>query len=167
MPSTDLTSAVVRADRRVGALARQRVGAVRGGPEVARLVADATAPAFQVLVGLLIVLPGSRITGLRALAAGGAAATIARVARESIDRPRPGARADGGFPSRHASTATAIALVVARDRPVIGGLALVTAAAGLAARVASADHDPLDIAAGAGLGAVVARVMRRRRRRRS
>ena len=52
-------------------------------------------------------------------------------------------------------------------RPVLGGLALITAAAGLAARVASADHDPLDIAAGAGLGAVVARVMRRRRRRRS
>ena len=57
--------------------------------------------------------------------------------------------------------------VVARDRPVLGGLALITAAAGLAARVASADHDPLDIAAGAGLGGVVARVMRRRRRRRS
>ena len=167
MASPDITSALIRADRRAGALARTRVGAMRGGPEVARLVADATAPAFQVLVGALIVLPGSRTTGLRALAAGGTAATIARLARETIDRPRPGARADGGFPSRHASTATAIALVVARDRPVLGGLALITAAAGLAARVASADHDPLDIAAGAGLGGVVARVMRRRRRRRS
>lgn len=167
MASPDITSAVIRVDRRVGVFARQRVGAVRGGPEVARLVADATAPAFQLLVGALIVLPGSRATGLRALAAGGTAATIARVARESIDRPRPGDRADGGFPSRHASTATAIALVVARDRPVLGGLALITAAAGLAARVASADHDPLDIAAGVGLGAVVARLTRRRRRRRS
>ena len=167
MPAPDLTSAVIRVDRRVGALARERVRALPGGPEVARVVADATAPAFHLLVGALIVLPGSRTTGLRALAAGGAAATIARVARESIDRPRPGDRADGGFPSRHASTATAIALVVARDRPLIGVLALITAAAGLAARVASADHEPLDIAAGAGLGAAVARVMRRRRRRRS
>jgi hypothetical protein len=85
MPSTDLTSAVVRADRRVGALARQRVGAVRGGPEVARLVADATAPAFQVLVGLLIVLPGSRITGLRALAADPEAVRQLRVRAGAVD----------------------------------------------------------------------------------
>ena len=92
MASPDITSALIRADRRAGALARTRVGAMRGGPEVARLVADATAPAFQVLVGALIVLPGSRTTGLRALAAGGTAATIARLARETIDRPRPGAR---------------------------------------------------------------------------
>lgn len=167
MAAPDITAAVIRADRRVGTLARQRVGAVRGGPEVARLLADATAPAFQAMVGALIVLPGSRATGLRALAAGGAAATLARLAREAIDRPRPGSRTGGGFPSRHASTATAIALVVARDRPVLGGLALITAAGGLAARVASADHDPLDIVAGAGLGAVVARITRRRRRRRS
>ena len=167
MPTPDVTSAVIRADRRVGALARDRVHAVPGGPEAARVIADATAPAFQLLVGALIVLPGSRVTGLRALAAGGAAATIARVARESIDRPRPGARTDGGFPSRHASSATAIALVVARDRPLLGAVALVTAAAGLAARVASADHEPLDIAAGAVLGTAVARLMRRRRRRRS
>lgn len=167
MPAPEIASAVVRVDRRMGAAARSRVARTPGGPEAARLLADATAPAFQLLVGALIVLPGSRATGLRALAAGGVAATVARVARETIDRPRPGTRDDGGFPSRHASTATAIALVVARDKPLLGALALMTAAVGLTARVASADHEPLDIAAGAGLGAVVARVMRRRRRRRS
>ncbi len=167
MPSQEIASTVLRVDRRVGRIARGRVARVPGGPEGARLLADATAPAFQLLVGALVVLPGSRATGLRALAVGGTAAMVARALREGIGRERPGARDDGGFPSRHATTATAIALVVARDRPVLGTAALLAAAAGLAARVASADHEPLDIVAGAALGATVARLMRRRRRRRS
>ncbi|MEI7793112.1 MAG: phosphatase PAP2 family protein [Thermoleophilia bacterium] len=167
MPSPEITAAVLRADRRIGAATRARVAGIEGGPEVARLVANATGPAFQLLVGALLVSPGSRATGLRALAAGGLAAGIARAARDGIGRPRPGSRNDGGFPSRHAASATAIALVIVRDKPLLGTLALVAAGAGLAARVASADHEPLDIAAGAGLGAVVARFTRRRRRRRT
>lgn len=167
MAAPEIASTVLRADRRAGDLARRRVAAVPGGPEAARLVADATAPAFQLLVGALIVLPGTRRTGLRALLAGGTAALIARVVRDGLGRPRPGARSEGGLPSRHAATATAIAMTVARDRPLLGAVTLVAAGAGLAARVASADHEPLDIAAGAGLGAAVARIMRRRRRRRS
>jgi len=60
-----------------------------------------------------------------------------------------------------------IALVVARERPLVGVAAHAAAAIGMAARVAAADHDPLDIVAGAGLGAAAGRLMRRRRRRRS
>ncbi|MFM8828800.1 MAG: phosphatase PAP2 family protein [Actinomycetota bacterium] len=79
-----------------------------------------------------------------------------------VRRPRN----EGGFPSRHAASSTAIALVVARQRPVLGAAAILGAVAGLAARVAAADHDPLDVVAGAGLGAAVARITRRRRWRR-
>ncbi len=167
MTSSEITTAVLRIDRHLGNAARARVRAVQGGPEVARFIADVTAPAFQLLVGMLVVVPESRRIGLRALAVGGVTAGIARVTRDGFARPRPGVRTDGGFPSRHAATATAIALTIARDKPLLGAVAMMTASAGLIARVASADHDPLDIVVGAGLGAVVGRIMRRRRPRRS
>ena len=139
------------------------VAGVPGGHEYARLTADIMAPAFQGLVLALVVLPGSRMLGVRAAVAGTVAGLAAKVARDAIDRPRPGPRGEGGFPSRHAASSTAIALVVARERPILGAAALAGAAAGLAARVAAADHDPLDVVAGAGLGAAVARITRRRR----
>jgi membrane-associated phospholipid phosphatase len=166
MSSPEMTSVILAADRRAGSAVRGRVAAVPGGHEYARLAADALAPAFQGLVLALIVLPGARAVGIRAGIAGATAGLMARIARDAIDRPRPGGRAEGGFPSRHAASSTAIALVIARDRPLLGTAALASAALGLTARVGAADHDPLDIAAGAGVGAAVARVMRRRRRRR-
>jgi membrane-associated phospholipid phosphatase len=166
MSSPEVTSAILAADRRTGALLRDRVASVPGGHEYARLAADVMAPAFQGLVLALIVLPGSRVLGVRAGAAGAMAGLLARVARDAIDRPRPGTRTEGGFPSRHAASATAITLVVAREKRVLGALAMALSSAGLVARVGAADHEPLDVAAGAGVGAVVARIMRRRRRRR-
>ena len=167
MSSPEIASAVLAADRRAGREVRDRVRALPAGHESARLAADAMAPAFQALVLSLLLLPGSRMLAVRAAAAGAAAGLVARVARDAIDRPRPGHRAEGGFPSRHAASSTAIASVVARERPVLGAVARLMAAMGMAARVAAADHDPLDVVAGAGLGAAVARVMRRRPRRRS
>jgi len=166
MSTPEMTSVILAADRRAGSAVRGRVAAVPGGHEYARLAADAMAPAFQGLVLALIVLPGARTVGIRAAIAGAAAGFVARVARDAIDRPRPGTRADGGFPSRHAASSTAIALVIARDKPLLGAAAVASAGVGLIARVGAADHDPLDIAAGAGVGATVARIMRRRRRRR-
>lgn len=167
MSSPEIASAVLAADRRAGREVRDRVRALPAGHESARLAADAMAPAFQALVLSLLLLPGSRLLAVRAAAAGAAAGLVARVARDAIDRPRPGGRTEGGFPSRHAASSTAIAMVVARQRPVLGAVARMMAVTGMAARVAAADHDPLDVVAGAGLGAAVARVMRRRGRRRS
>ncbi|MBU6363951.1 MAG: phosphatase PAP2 family protein [Acidobacteria bacterium] len=166
MSSPELTSAILAVDRRAGGQVRSIVASVPGGHEYARLTADIMAPAFQVLVVGLIVMPGSRMVGVRAALAGTAAGLGAKVARDAIDRPRPGPRGEGGFPSRHAASSTAIALSVARERPLLGAAALIGAVAGLAARVAAADHDPLDVVAGAGLGAAVARITRRRRWRR-
>jgi len=167
MPAPEATSVVLAADRRAGRMVRERVGAVPGGHETARLAADTMAPAFQLLALGLMLMPGSRLVGLRAAIAGAVAGLLARVARDAIGRPRPGDRDEGGFPSRHAASSAAITVVVLRERPVIGAAASVLGATGLVARVASADHEPLDIVAGAGLGAAVGRLMRRRRRRRS
>lgn len=167
MPAPEATSVVLAADRRAGRMVRARVDALPGGHETARLAADTMAPAFQLLALGLMLMPGSRLVGLRAAIAGAVAGFLARVARDAIGRPRPGDRDEGGFPSRHAASSAAITVVVMRERPVIGAAAAVMGATGLVARVASADHEPLDIVAGAGLGTAVGRLMRRRRRRRS
>lgn len=166
MPAPEATSVVLAADRRAGRMVRARVAAVPGGHETARLAADTLAPAFQLLALGLALMPGSRMVGLRAALAGALAGFLARVARDAIGRPRPGDRDEGGFPSRHAASSAAITVVIVRERPLIGAAASVLAATGLIARVAAADHEPLDIVAGAGLGAAVGRLTRRRRRRR-
>lgn len=166
MPAPEATSVILAADRRAGRMVRDRVGTVPGGHETARLAADGMAPAFQVLALVLMLIPGSRMLGVRATLAGALAGLLGRVARDAIDRPRPGDRQEGGFPSRHAASSAAITVVVLRERPVLGALAAIFGATGLVARVAAADHEPLDVVAGAGLGAAVGRLMRRRRRRR-
>jgi undecaprenyl-diphosphatase len=90
------------------------------------------------------------------LVAGAAAATTARLLRDGIGRERPGQRDDGGFPSRHAAAATAISLAAGARQPVLGlGLGIV-ALVGSVGRIASAEHEPADIIAGAALGALVA-----------
>lgn len=160
-----MTSAILAADRRAGIALRERVAAIPGGHEYARLAADTMAPAFQGLVLFLVLLPGARGLGLRAALAGAVAGTVARMARDSIDRPRPGTRREGGFPSRHAASSTAIAMVIAHDKPLLGAVAVASALLGLVARIGAADHEPLDVIAGAGVGAGVARIMRRRRQR--
>ena len=146
-------------DRRLGARIRAAVARVRGGPTVARALAGATSPVFQMAVGATLAARGTRLTGAQMLAAGAGGATVARVLRDAIARPRPGARDEGGFPSRHAAAATAIAGVALSRGHRWGAMLALGAAVGSLARIATADHEPADIAAGAVLGAMVALVV--------
>lgn len=130
-----------------------------GGSWTAAAVAAAMSPAFRGVVGLLIAFPRTRATGGRALVAAVAAAMAARVMRDALGRPRPGPRDEGGFPSRHAAAAAAIAATVARELPQLGTGLGVACTAGSLARVAHGDHEPADIAAGAVLGVAVAAVV--------
>jgi membrane-associated phospholipid phosphatase len=148
-------------DRRAGAALRDAVAALPGGRRVAGAAADALSPGFRVLVAVMIVRAPSRRTGLEALAAGVGAATAARLLRDRLGRRRPGPRGDGGFPSRHAAAASAIAAAAGRRDPSLGRALAVAAAVGLAGRVASAEHDPADIAAGVALGLATARALER------
>lgn len=135
-------------DRRAGAQVRRAV---------ARAAAGALSPSFRLLVALLIAERARRRTGLHALASGVAAATAARILRDRIARPRPGHRPDGGFPSRHAAAAAAIARAASRREPGLGRALAGAAALGLAGRVATAEHEPADLVAGAALGLLAER----------
>jgi membrane-associated phospholipid phosphatase len=152
---------LTRIDRRAGAGLRRAIAALPGGREAARLAAGALSPAFRVAVAVMIARAGSRRAGLEALAASVGAATAARLLRDRLARRRPGRRNDGGFPSRHAAAATAIARAAARHHAGLGRALAAAAALGLVARVASAEHDPADIAAGAALGLAVDRTVER------
>lgn len=152
---------LTRIDRSAGARLRRGVAALPGGRAGAALAAGALSPGFRLMVALMIARASSRRAGLEALAAGVGAATAARLLRDRLARRRPGARAEGGFPSRHAAAAAAIARVASRHHRGLGRALAAATAVGLVARVASADHDPADIAAGAALGLATARVLER------
>ena len=149
-------------DRALGR--RVRDGAARVGvAEPLRVAGRALAPTFR---GLLVVLAWRRRTrsmAVEAIAASLLAAGAARVLRDAIGRPRPGPREDGGFPSRHAAAATAIAGSTAAQGvgvPLIGA----AAATGLLGRIVAGDHDPADIGAGVALGLAATAVCRGVRR---
>lgn len=135
---------------------RGAVEGVPGGARAASAIASGMSPGFRVAVGLLVAGRDRRGTGLRALTAGVAAATAARLLRDRLGRRRPGIRREGGFPSRHAAAAAAIAATVWRREPAIGRGLAAAAFAGALARVATAEHEPADILAGAALGLGVA-----------
>ncbi len=149
-------------DRRLGRTVREWLAAVPGGPRAATIASDALAPVFTAVVVGLLARPAGRRAGLQAGIGAVAAAGLARVLRDGIGRPRPGDRADGGFPSRHAAASVAIARAVCRNRPRVGRVLGPAAMLGLAGRVATGEHDPGDILAGAALGwyvdAIVARL---------
>ncbi len=144
--------AISRLDRRSGDSLRRAARAVPGCGGAATVVARSMSPAFRVTVAAMIVRPATRRTGLEALAAGVVAAIVARLLRDRLGRRRPGARAEGGFPSRHAAASWAIAGVVARRDGRVGGVLALAAGLGGAARIAAAEHEPGDIAAGIALG---------------
>ena len=152
---------LTRIDRRAGAGLRAAVAAVPGGRPAAALAAAALSPGFRLTVAAMIWRPPSRRAGLEALAAGVGAAATARLLRDRLARRRPGPRAEGGFPSRHAAAATAIARASARHDRRLGRVLAAAAVVGLAARVASAEHEPADIAAGALLGLAASRALER------
>ena len=148
-------------DRRAGQRLRSGIAALPGGSAASRVASDALAPAFEALVAALLVRSHARRAGLDALVAGAGASLAARAARDAISRPRPGPRAEGGFPSRHAAAAVAIAGAVTRRHPRLRPWVATAAVAGLVGRVATGQHDPGDILAGAALGWCVERLVAR------
>ena len=139
-------------DRRAGTALRSMVARTPGGPRAARIAASGLSPGFRVLVAAMIAGRSTRRLGVEAGAAAVVAAVAARLLRDRLGRPRPGSRPEGGFPSRHAAAAMAIGRAVARRQPGAGAVVLGAALVGMAARVATAEHDPADVVAGAGLG---------------
>jgi undecaprenyl-diphosphatase len=150
---------LLQLDRRLGGAVRRAVAALPGGPSWARVIARVMSPAFRLAVAAMILRRPTRATGLRCLGAGVAAGMAARLLRDRLGRPRPGGRTDGGLPSRHAAASAAIARTAALGAPRVGRAMAVGAAVGMAARVAAAEHDPADIAAGAALGLASARAV--------
>jgi membrane-associated phospholipid phosphatase len=150
---------LLQLDRRLGRAVRRLVGGLSWGPSAARVTAGLMSPAFRTAVAVMILRRRTRPTGLRCLVAGVAAGVSARLLRDRLRRPRPGDRADGGLPSRHAAASAAIARTAATGAPRVGRVMAVGAVVGMAARVAAAEHDPADIAAGAALGLASARAV--------
>ncbi len=134
---------------------------VPAGPQAASAIASGMSPGFRIAVGLLVAGRARRASGLRALAAGVGAALAARWLRDRLGRRRPGPRREGGFPSRHAAAATAIAATVAPREAGIGRLLWSGVVLGGIARVATAEHEPADILAGGATGLVVAWTLER------
>ena len=137
-------------DRALGR--RVRVAATRAGfAEPLRLAGRALAPTFRGMLVVFALRRRTRSAAVEAIAASLLAAGAAKILRDAIGRPRPGPREEGGFPSRHAAAATAIAASTAGRGigvPFIGA----AAATGLAGRIVSGEHDPADIGAGVMLG---------------
>jgi membrane-associated phospholipid phosphatase len=122
---------------------------------------------FASLVAAVFLAGGRR--GARAAVAALAAAALAlaagQVLAHLVNEPRPYAAhphlvhaliarsADSSFPSDHATAAFAIAAAIWLRMRVVGAVALVLAAALAVGRVAVGVHYPLDVAAGAALGA--------------
>lgn len=147
-------AALARADRTAGRAVRRAGAHLPGAASGARIAARTLSPAFRGAVVALVLVRPTRPAGVAALGAGVAAGLAARAMRDRIGRRRPGARGDGGFPSRHAAASVAIARAVQRRRPAVGAALWGVALAGLLGRVVTADHDPADIVAGAVVGLV-------------
>ncbi len=167
MPTTTLHETLDRLDRALGARLRDRLaGRSRVGRALA-IAADAMSPLYRFVVLVLILWRPTRVRGVRALVAAVSAALIAKRMREAIARPRPGQRAEGGLPSRHAAAAVAITGIVAQRRRGLGLPMAAITAFGLMGRISSGDHEPADVVAGAVVGGLVARVVGRVGRSRS
>ena len=93
--------------------------------------------------------------GLAVLLAAGAAGLAANVLKLVFQVPRPHMMGSYSFPSGHASTAFAVAAVLARAFPPAGPLFAFVALFGGLARVYFRDHFLIDVVAGGLLGAVV------------
>ncbi len=132
---------------------------------------------FLLLLAVLFVAVWGRMRSLarRAAVAAGASAGIAlligQLLSHVVDRPRPFVAhpglvhlfaphaADASFPSDHATAAFAIATAILLRNRMWGLLTLAAAIALAASRVVIGVHYPLDVLAGAALGAAVALVL--------
>ena len=144
-------------DRRLGKRLRLSIDGMRLAP-VASAAAVTIGPAFRGLVAAWLLRGTHRRLGIESAVAATTAAQIARLLRDRIGRTRPGPRTDGGFPSRHAAAAIAIASS-ARRHDHHGRTLGAVAAIGLLGRVANGSHEPLDIVAGGTLGHFVERAV--------
>jgi membrane-associated phospholipid phosphatase len=144
------------ADRRLGRAVRERIGRRPRLDRAARVSGSVLAPVFELLIMALVAERPTRAAGLRAGASAVAGAAAAKALRDVIGRPRPGTRSEGGFPSRHAAAASAIARSVAHSNRYAGRALGAVAAIGLIGRVVSAEHDPADIVAGVIVGCTAA-----------
>ncbi|MCD6727314.1 MAG: phosphatase PAP2 family protein [Solirubrobacteraceae bacterium] len=125
------------------------------------------------LVGLFAVVWGRlRMLARRASVAAGASAAlallVAQLLSHLVDRPRPFVAhpglvhlfaphaADPSFPSDHATAAFAIATAILLRNRLWGALALLAATALAVSRVVIGVHYPMDVVAGAVLGATIA-----------
>ncbi|CAM3274093.1 phosphatase PAP2 family protein [Paracoccus nototheniae] len=127
------------------------------------------------LGGALTGRPALAATGLRMLAAHGLANGIKRLIKNRVRRTRPHVmiekhryrrEADEGhdgdetsFPSGHTAGAVAVAAVLGHDRPDLALPAYGVAALVSGVQVPRAAHYPVDVAAGAVLGYLAARVV--------
>jgi len=136
--------------------------------------AVASEPLFLLaLVVLFAVVWGSlRTVARRAAVAAGASAAVAltlgQLVSHLVDRPRPFVAhphlihlfaphaADAGFPSDHATAAFAIAVAVLLRKRLWGLIALAAATLLALSRVVIGVHYPVDVLAGAALGAATA-----------
>jgi membrane-associated phospholipid phosphatase len=150
-----------RRDRQAGAALRRTVARSPALVRAARIIAGAMSPGFRTVVVGLVATRRTRGTGLVALAASVASALIAKVLRDRLGRARPGARTEAGFPSRHSAASVAIAVVVSERHPMAGQVLGVAAIVGMAARVATAEHEPGDVLCGAAVGGAVATAIAR------
>jgi membrane-associated phospholipid phosphatase len=139
-----------------------------GGDWLARLGSGAVLAG----ISIVLVLIGHRMgyplvfrTGLHGLLAHGLAALLAQILKHAIGRPRPRMTHAGefefgpsfasgldSFPSGHASASFAVATVMARHYPRLGGFVYSLAAAISASRVWRGSHFPTDVLAGVLLG---------------
>lgn len=144
------------ADRRLGRAVRERIARRPQLDRAARVSGSVLAPAFELVIVALVAERPTRAAGLRAGASAVLGAAAAKALRDVFGRPRPGERSDGGFPSRHAAAASAIARSVAHSNRYAGRVLGAAAAIGLIGRVVSAEHDPADIVAGVIVGCAAA-----------
>lgn len=159
MGAMEAARVVAHIDRQAGAALRRRAEATGVRP-LAVGASEALAPVFQITVAAMIVVPTTRRAGVEALVSGALAATGAKLMRDRVDRRRPGPRSEGGFPSRHAAAAVAIARSAHRSGGPAGVALGLIALGGLAGRVLSAAHEPADIAGGALMGWASDRIVR-------
>lgn len=145
------------------------------GPEdaISAYAAASEALFLLLLATLFFVVWGrmrsvARRAAVAAAASAGVALAIGQVLSRLVDRPRPFVAhpdlvhlfaphaADASFPSDHTTAAFAIATAIALRNRLWGAFALAAAAALGASRVVIGVHYPLDVLAGAALGAGVA-----------
>lgn len=126
-----------------------------------------------IAIGLVLLAAGGpgRALALRMLVSAGLGAATAQPVKRLLRRPRPHVRIDGfhtlaeipdafSFPSGHTATAVAVAVAFSGHGDFLGAVTAALAVGIGSSRVYLGAHYPLDVAAGAVLGAMAGAVAR-------